>query len=249
MKISIITVSYNSASTIEDSLHSVFSQTCFSDVEYIIIDGGSTDGTLDILEKYREKFTIYISERDNGIYDAMNKGLNLATGDVIGLLNSDDLYTDNKVLEKVANMFSEYPLLDMLYGDLVYVKKMDTNQVVRKWISKPYYPNFFENGNVPPHPTLFHHKRVYQIAGLFDTTYKFAADYEFMLRICKKYDFNKLYLPGLMIKMRLGGATNQSVGNIILGNKEIIKAWKKNNLQVPFQLIPFRLFKRCIQFF
>jgi glycosyltransferase len=249
MKISIITVSYNSVYTIEDAINSVISQTYFPEVEYIIIDGGSTDGTLDILENYKDKFAVYKSEPDDGIYDAMNKGLSFATGDIIGILNSDDLYVNNKALEKVANMFDEHPLLDFLYGDLEYVKKNDVNQVVRRWISEPYYPDFFNNGNVPPHPTMFLHKRVYLQAGIFDTNYKLAADYEYMLRICKKFNFNKLYLPGIMVKMRLGGATNQSVGNIFLGNLEIIKAWKNNSLSLPFQLIPRRLFKRFIQFF
>ena len=189
-KISIITVVYNNSGTIANAIESVLSQN-YTNVEYIIIDGNSNDGTLEIINKYASNISKIVSEKDNGIYDAMNKGLKLATGDVIGILNSDDLYANNSILNEVMTQFNNDPDLDILYGDLVYVKNDNVDKVVRNWISNPYYKNFFENGNVPPHPSLFVKKSVYEKAGLFDLNFKLAADYEFMLRIFKKHNFTK----------------------------------------------------------
>lgn len=249
MTISIITVTYNARLTIEDTIKSVISQTVFDKVNYILIDGGSTDGTLEIVNRYAQHFAVIVSEKDNGIYDAMNKGVALATGDVVGILNADDIYAGNTVLELVLNMFVEEPSLDIIYGDLVYVKKEDITSIRRNWLSGAYYPLFFERGNVPAHPTLFLKKKVYDEAGIFDTEYKLAADYEFMLRVFKKHSFTIAYLNRCMIKMRLGGATNKSFLNIYKGNLEIFKAWKKNDLKVPITLFPLRIIKRLSQFF
>ncbi|MEQ7800898.1 glycosyltransferase family 2 protein [Pedobacter sp. ASV1-7] len=248
MKISIITVVYNNVTTIEEAIKSVLSQNC-SDIEYIIIDGKSNDGTLELIHKYKEKIHKIISEKDNGIYDAMNKGIQCATGDIIGILNSDDLYADDNVLKDVKRYFDEDPKLDILYGDLVYVKSDDIDKVVRNWKSSSYYSNYFERGNVPPHPSLFLKACVYKKAGLFDVKYKLAADYEFMLRIFKKYNFNSKYISRLMVRMRLGGASNKNLNNIIKANKEVLDAWKRNDLKVPTFLLPIKIFKRLTQFF
>ena len=247
MKVSIITVVYNNDKTISQSIQSVLSQT-YEDIEYIIIDGHSSDNTVNVINDYKTSLDYFISEKDDGIYDAMNKGIKAATGDVIGILNSDDLYQDVTVIELVMNQFIQNPTLDILYGDLVYVKSDNVDKVVRSWKSSPYYNNFFENGNVPPHPSLFVKKSVYEEAGYFKLKFKLAADYEFMLRIFKKYNFKSKYLNKLFIKMRLGGATNQNFSNIIDQNKEILLAWKVNNLKPPLLLMPLRIFKRLIQF-
>lgn len=247
MKISIITVVYNNDKTIEDAIKSVLSQS-YTNIEYVIIDGGSKDKTVSIINKYKKHLGYFVSEKDNGLYDAMNKGIRYSTGDVIGILNSDDLYQDANVISDIMNQFMAHPELDLLYGDLVYVKNEDTDKVVRKWNSKNYYSHFFENGNVPPHPSLFVKNKVYKEAGLFDLQYKLAADYELMLRMFKKNDFTSKYINRLVIKMRLGGATNQSFKNIINQNKEILKSWKKNGLKAPFYLMLFRIFKRIAQF-
>ncbi len=247
MKVSIITVVFNNSKTITDAINSVLSQN-YPNIEYIIIDGKSTDGTLDIIISYSDKITKVISEPDNGIYDAMNKGIMYATGDIIGILNSDDIYADEKVILDVANLFISNKSLDIVYGNLVYVKAEDTNHVVRNWISKAYFKKYFEWGNVPPHPTLFLKKSVYNKVGLFNLEFKLAADYEFMLRLFKKFDFESQYSNRLMVKMRLGGATNKNLKNITNGNKEIIKAWVYNNFKPPFLLMPLRLFIRLIQF-
>ena len=190
----------------------------------------------------------FISEKDAGIYDAMNKGVLAATGDVIGILNSDDLYQDVTVIESVMNQFIQNPTLDIVYGDLVYVKSDNVDKVVRNWKSNPYHNNFFDKGNVPPHPSLFVKKRIYEEAGLFNLDFKLAADYEFMLRIFKKHNFKSKYINKVIVKMRLGGATNQSFSNIKKQNIEILKAWRHNQLKVPFLLMPLRIIKRLIQF-
>lgn len=248
MKLSIITVVYNNKRTINDAILSVFEQT-YENIEHIIIDGGSTDGTLEILERERAKFAFLISEPDKGIYDAMNKGVGLATGDVIGILNSDDLYADNKVLQDVMTSFQEDQALFILYGDLVYVKSNEVDKIVRNWVSKSYTKNFFESGEVPPHPTLFVKSLVYKEVGNFDLKYKLAADYEFMLRAFKLHTFKTKYLNRLIVRMRLGGATNKNFKNILDGNKEILNAWKKNGLKPPFLIMPLRVIKRLSQFF
>lgn len=247
MKISIITVVYNNEKTIKEAMQSVLSQT-YTDIEYVIIDGKSKDNTVNLINDYKEKLGYFISEKDNGLYDAMNKGILACTGDVIGILNSDDLYQDSTVIAAVMEQFINDAELDILYADLVYVKKDDTNKVVRKWKTKSYYDSFFENANVPPHPALFVRNKVYENVGLFDLQYKLAADYELMLRMFKKHEFKSKYFNKLVIKMRLGGATNQSFANIVSQNKEVLKAWKNNGLQAPFYLMPLRLFKRLVQF-
>ena len=246
MKISIITVVFNNESTISTAIESVLNQT-YKDIEYIIIDGKSTDNTLEIINRYASSIGRIVSEPDGGIYDAMNKGIALATGEVIGILNSDDVYADNNVLYNIMQEFNE-PTIDVVYGNLVYVKNNDLNQVVRKWQSERYYPKFFEDGHVPPHPSLFIRKKVYAVVGAFNQKMRLAADYEFMLRLFKLHNFKSKYVDRLFVKMRLGGATNGSVKNIIDGNKEILKAWKVNNLKAPFLLMPKRILKRLIQF-
>jgi glycosyltransferase involved in cell wall biosynthesis len=247
MKISIITVVYNNERTIIDAMQSVLSQS-YENIEYVIIDGGSKDNTVSQISQFNDKLGYFVSESDKGLYDAMNKGIQACTGDVIGILNSDDLYQDLEVISDVMKEFNNNPDLDIVYGDLVYVKSEDTSKVVRNWKSKAYYNRFFENANVPPHPSLFVRRKVYQEAGLFDLQYKLAADYEFMLRMFKKHNFKSKYINRLIIKMRLGGATNQSFTNVLNQNKEILKAWKNNGFKIPVYLMPLRIFKRLIQF-
>lgn len=247
MKVSIITVVYNNDRTLKYAIESVLAQT-YPNIEYIIIDGGSTDGTVDLIKSYGKRITSWISERDKGLYDAMNKGIKIATGDIIGILNSDDLYQDNEVITDVVAAFNNSIQPDIVYGNLVYVKADDTTKVVRNWKSSEYYDRYFENGNVPPHPSLFLKAGVYKAAGLFNLNYRLAADYEFMLRVFKKCQCKSVYMNRLMVRMRLGGATNKSIKNIINGNKEILNAWTENAIKRPVTLMPARFFKRLIQF-
>jgi glycosyltransferase involved in cell wall biosynthesis len=248
MKISIITVVYNNERTIRDALESVLLQS-YKNIEYVVIDGNSNDGTVKIINEYYDQLGYFVSESDHGLYDAMNKGIQASTGDVIGILNSDDLYQDLDVIASVMEEFNNDSQLDILYGNLVYVKTVDVGKVVRNWKSKSYYNNFFEEANVPPHPSLFVRKKVYDQVGLFDLDYKIAADYEFMLRIFKKYNFKSKYIDRLIVRMRLGGASNAGLVSVIKQNIEVVNAWKKNKLKRSFYLIPLRFLKKITQYF
>lgn len=229
MKISVITASWNSAATIEDTLRSVTSQD-HPDIEYIIIDGGSTDGTLDIVERYRSRISQVVSGKDGGIYFALNKGISLATGEVIALLHSDDFYADNQVLSRVAACF-EKNTCDSVYGDLQYVDQEDTSKVTRTWISGEYVHGRFLKGWMPPHPAFFLRRSCYEKYGSFNTSFRTAADYELMLRMLHKHRVSTAYLPGVLVKMRTGGASNVTLKARIKANREDRRAWAVNELQ------------------
>lgn len=247
MLFSIITVVYNNHRTVADALESVLGQD-YRPLEYFIIDGESTDGTLEVIKRYEDRLQKIVVEPDEGIYDALNKGLQLAQGEVIGLLNSDDLYIHPHVLTKVAAIFQSQPAIDIVYGDLVYVKAADIYQIVRYWTSKPYHALFFEAGEVPPHPAVFIRKRVYDQIGGFDLHLKFAADYEFLLRAMKRYGFKSYYLSEILVRMRLDGVSNKNWRNIARGNWEIYQAWKMNGFTPPPSFWILRLFKKLLQY-
>lgn len=229
MKFSIITVSYNSSDTIADTVHSVSSQT-HPDTEYLIIDGASRDGTLKILDSLKDKIDILISEADQGIYHAMNKGIKKAGGDIVGILNSDDIYADELVLMDVAKIF-ENQETEAVYADLVYVERSDTDKIKRKWISGKYTHGDFRKGWMPPHPTFFVKKSVYDKYGAFNLDFSSAADYELMLRFIHKHQIKIDYLPRVIIKMRVGGQSNVTLKNRLNANKEDQKAWQVNGLK------------------
>lgn len=248
MKISIITVSLNNQSTIEDTIRSVIGQE-YPHIEHILIDGGSTDGTLDIINRYRSRIAHLVSEQDKGIYDAMNKGIASATGDIIGLINSDDILADASVLQRVSDIFLNNPGIDACYGDLCYVRQNDLTQIVRYWRPGPYKNGLFKKGWVPPHPTLYVRRAIYEKWGGFDISYRIAADFELMLRFMVTHHIKTAYIPHIMVKMRLGGTTNRSLKNILLQNLEIRRALRGHN--VPSSLIGFMLHKgwsRLLQF-
>jgi len=228
-KVTIITVAYNSAKTIEDTLKSVVSQT-YQNVEYIIIDGKSTDDTLEICDKYANKISKIISEKDKGIYDAMNKGIKVATGNIIGILNSDDFYANDQVIEQIVNTFNQQKV-DAVYADLVYVEADDTTKITRTWISKPYQQDAFLKGWMPPHPTFFLKKECYDNYGTYTLKLKSAADYELMLRMIHKHNVKVGYLPEIITKMRVGGVSNSSLKNRLKANKEDKMAWEMNGLK------------------
>jgi glycosyltransferase len=227
MKISIITATYNSKTTLQDALASIASQKEVT-IEYIIIDGGSTDGTLDLI-KNNDTIAKYISEPDKGIYDALNKGIQLATGDIIGFLHSDDLFASNSVVAQIVKEF-ENVVIDGVYGDLEYVDKENTKRVIRHWKSQPFQPKLLKQGWMPAHPTLFLRTEVYEKHGLFNLSYKIAADYDFMLRILKDKTLQFSYLPQVITRMRVGGASNRSLKNIIQKTKEDYKAVTSNGV-------------------
>lgn len=245
-KVSIITVCYNSGNTIEDTLQSVINQS-YPNIEYIVIDGVSTDNTLSIINKYKDKITTIVSEKDNGIYDAINKGIRLATGDIIANLNSDDFYIDNNVIADVVATF-EKDKTDTLYADLYYVDAIDTNKIVRYWKSKQYKEGLFLKGWMPPHPTFFVKKDVYEKYGLFDLQFKSAADYEIMLRFIHRFKASISYLPKVIVKMRVGGVSNASLKNRIKANKEDRKAWEVNGLKPHAFTLIFKPLSKLLQF-
>ena len=219
----------------------------FEDIEHIVIDGGSTDGTLDIINKYQSGIAKLVSERDDGIYDAMNKGIGFATGEVIGILNADDFYPDSGVLEKVAQVF-ENEDIESCYGDLEYVDAVDTGKVIRYWRSGPYHVNKFYSGWMPPHPTFFVRRSVYQKYGLFNLTLGSAADYELMLRFLVKHRITTAYIPEVIVKMRTGGVSNASIKNRISANRMDRKAWSVNGLRpYPWTLF-FKPLRKVHQF-
>jgi glycosyltransferase involved in cell wall biosynthesis len=236
MKISLITVSFNSEETIEETILSVLSQKDV-DIEYIIIDGGSKDATQDIIQKYRSKVDVFLSEKDEGIYDAMNKGIGLASGDVIGILNSDDVFASTSILADVSKAFSN-DSIDALYGDLLYVDRYDLSIIKRTWVSGSYKEGAFKKGWMPPHPTFYVRRSVYEQFGLFNLSLSSAADYEIMLRFIHKHRIKLAYLPVVMVKMRQGGLSNSSLKNRIKANREDKRAWEINGLKPgPFTFI------------
>lgn len=247
MKVSIITVTYNSAKTLTDTINSVLNQdSC--DIEYIIIDGKSNDNTLHIVQSYGSKISKYISEPDKGMYDAMNKGIKLATGDIVGILNSDDIYNHNNTVHKVVETFEETGC-DAVYGDLVYVHQNNLNKVIRKWTSKPYNRSQFKYGWMPPHPTFFVKKEIYEKYGVFNTALKSAADYEIMLRFLYKHRITPQYIPEILVRMRAGGVSNANMSNRIRANKEDRMAWKINELDHHFFTIWLKPIRKIFQFF
>jgi glycosyltransferase len=244
MKVSIITATYNSAATVADTIRSVQQQT-YGNIEHIIVDGASKDTTLDIVRKMHAG--IIVSEKDKGIYDAMNKGIGMATGDIIGILNSDDYYADKHRIEKIVALI-ESTKADALYGDLLYVDANDESIVKRKWIAGKYTVRSFLFGWMPPHPTFFVRKHVYEKYGLFNLNLGSAADYELMLRLLYKHKIKAAYLPEVIVKMRTGGVSNKTLQNRIAANVNDRLAWKVNEIK-PY---PFTLFckplRKLIQF-
>ncbi len=245
MKISIITTSFNSVSTIRDTLESVRNQD-YADVEHIIIDGRSSDDTLRAIADFPHVSRI-LSEKDNGIYDAMNKGLSLASGELIGILNSDDLYVDGTVLSSVAEVFGDKSV-DICYADLQYVQKDDLEKVIRTWKAGAFNSRSFYYGWMPPHPTVFVRRRVYEKVGNFNCNLKTAADYELLLRIFVKNKFNIKYLPKTIVKMRTGGASNASLGNRFRANREDRLAWEENQLKPYFFTLYLKPLRKITQF-
>lgn len=245
MRISLVTATFNSSATVADSLRSVSSQ-MYGNIEQIVVDGGSSDITLKLVSEKGERVAKAISEPDNGIYDAMNKGIKCSTGDIVGTLNADDVYADNQVLSRVAAAFAD-PTVDICYGDLVYVSHGDLSKVLRVWRSSDYSPGLFLRGWVPPHPTFFVRRSVYEKYGGFDLAFPLAADFELMLRFLHCLGLKSVYIPHTLVKMRLGGATNKNLKNIFNQNVEIYRAGRKNNVPLGIRYFTGKLYDRVKQ--
>ena len=228
MKISIVTAVFNRADTIADAVKSVQAQT-HELVEHVIQDGGSTDGTLDIIEAHETANTHLVSEPDRGIYDAINKGISRASGEVVGLMHSDDFFAHENVLKRIAELFQDVQI-DGVYGDLDYVSARSINKVIRHWRSGPYDRTQLKHGWMPPHPTLYLRREVFEEWGLYDPNFRIAADYDAMLRYLWTGQIKLAYLPEVLVKMRVGGESNRSLKHIVKKSREDYLALRRNGV-------------------
>jgi len=247
MKISIITVVLNNKDYVENCIKSVLAQT-YKDIEHIIIDGGSTDGTVDVIRKYNGKISQFISELDKGIYYAMNKGIKLATGDIIGMLNSDDFYADEDIISTVVNEFSEKSV-DSVFADLVFIKRNDPDRIVRYYQSSHFTPRKFLYGWMPAHTTFFVKNSIYHQYGLFNTDYRLASDYELLLRLLGKHRISYSYIPKVFIKMRTGGESTKSFKSNLIHNREIIRACAENGFKTNIFKVYSKYFLKGLELF
>jgi glycosyltransferase involved in cell wall biosynthesis len=245
-KISVITVSFNSRETIADTIESVAAQT-HPRIEHIVVDGASTDGTVEVLDRFRDRLSKVVSEPDEGIYAAMNKGIAMATGDIVGTLNSDDVYVDENVLGMVAEVFRD-DAIDVCYGDIIYMDKGDLNRIVRQWKSETYRSGLFEQGWMPPHPAFFIRRRGLERVGPFEANYRFAADFDFMLRALHVQQLRSRYLPQELVKMRVGGETNSTVINVLKGNIEAYRSCRKHGLDISPLFIARKILRKVPQY-
>jgi glycosyltransferase involved in cell wall biosynthesis len=245
MKVSLLTVSFNSASTIADSIKSVRSQD-YNDIEYIIVDGNSNDGTQDIINSNKTKINKWISEPDAGIYDAMNKAVKMATGEVVGILNSDDFYADNTIISQVISAFED-PSINAVFGDLVFVDPNNLSKVVRTYSSSRWNPRKFAWGFMPAHPTFFVRRKYYEQFGLFKTDYKISADYELLIRFLYVHKLKYRYLPLKMVIMRKGGVSSRNLRSNIILNNEIIRGCRENGIYTNVLMVYSKYFRKLFE--
>lgn len=247
MKVSIITANYNNEHTLQMCLESVSQQT-YADIEHIVIDGASTDGSMKLIESHSNAADIkYFSSKDNGIYDALNKGIAKATGDIIGILHSDDVFAHSEVIENIVSQF-ESKDCDGVYGDLHYFKGNSPLNIIRNWVSKPFKNHLLKQGWMPPHPTLYLKSKVYHTNGFYKSNYKIAADYDFMINLFSQSQLKFSYVPEVFVKMRTGGISNSSLKNIITKSMEDYKILKENNFKNPLYTLTLKNLSKVKQF-
>jgi glycosyltransferase involved in cell wall biosynthesis len=245
MKVSIITVVYNGETTIRDTIESLLAQD-YPYIEYIIIDGASTDSTVDIIRSYDNKITKFISEPDQGIFDAMNKGIKLASGDVVGILNADDFYPDRDVISTVVK-YLEGNRVDSVFGDLVYVRADDLQTIVRYYSSAKFHPQQFASGWMPAHPTFFVKRSAYERYGLFKTDYEIASDYELLTRFLARHQLSYVYIPKVMVKMRTGGVSTLNLRSNWVLNREIVRGCAENGINTNMVKVLSKYFTKVFQ--
>lgn len=245
MLISIITIVYNGATTIRSTLESVVNQN-HSQIEHIIVDGGSTDETLAIVQEFPH-ISKLISEPDRGVYDAMNKGLSVATGDIIGILNADDLFATDNILAQIATFFKQDKTLDCLYGNIEFFNGTDIEKISRYWRSTPYYPTFFEDGEVPPHPSLYVRRQVYEKIGGYWPYFKISGDNEFMFRLLKVHNYKSYFFDTTIVKMRLGGISTRGAKSYLISTMELMSVWRINGYSYPKRLLLLRPYRKIKQ--
>jgi len=248
MKISIITVTYNSASTFRDTIESVLNQS-YSDIEYIVVDGLSKDNTVDIIKEYEPKFNgrvHWISEKDKGMYDAMNKGIRMATGDVVGIINSDDFYHRIYVIAEIAKAFED-DNVQATFADVRFVNPANLDKTVRYYSSKNFSPSRFRFGFMPAHPSFFTYKKNFETFGYYQTDYKIAADYELLMRFLYTHQLKYKYLPLDVMKMRTGGMSTASWKSNVILNKEIVRACKENGIYTNLFILSLKYFVKVFE--
>jgi glycosyltransferase involved in cell wall biosynthesis len=245
--VSIITVSYNSSRTISDTINSVLNQT-YQNIQYIVIDGSSTDGTIEIIKSFSNRISKFVSEPDKGIYDAINKGIKLATGDIIGILNSDDFFYDDFVVEKIVNAFIESDT-DTVIGDVQFVDPKKTSRVVRYYSSKKFNPLKFKYGFMPAHPSFYAKRGLFEKLGYYKTDYKIAADYELLIRFLYINKIKYRYLEMPFVSMRTGGVSNNSLSSNWLLNKEIVRACRENDIYTNYLFVYSKYFLKLSELF
>lgn len=249
MRISIITVSYNSAATIRDTLESVLAQT-YKDIEYLVVDGDSTDGTLEIIKEFEPKFKgrmHWISEPDNGLYDAMNNGIRMATGDIVGIINSDDFYIHPDVIEKVADTFQFQNSLEAVFGDVRFARGNNIDKTIRYYSAKKFTPKRFRFGFMPPHPTFFTKKDNFEKYGYYHTNFTIASDYELLIRFLYTHQLKYQYIPLDMMKMRIGGKSTVSIKSNWILNEEIVRACRENGIYTNMFILSLKYFVKFFE--
>jgi glycosyltransferase involved in cell wall biosynthesis len=248
VKISIITVVYNRAATLGQSIHSVLSQD-YGDIEYVVVDGGSTDGTLDIINKHIDSIHQFISEKDEGMYDALNKGIRLATGDIIGILHADDWFASRNIISKIATEFTNDKMLDAVYGDIAFIKANDPMKVIRYYSSSVFKPSLLTWGFIPAHPTFFCKKKCFEKYGFYKTDFDIAADYELLLRFFKVHEIKTKYLRERFTNMNMGGKSTKGINSTLKINREILKACRQNNIRTNYFKLYSRYFFKVKEYF
>lgn len=249
MKISLITVTYNSAKTVTDTINSVLMQK-YKNYEYIIVDGGSQDNTIDIIKNFESKFNgkmRWISERDKGIYDAMNKGIRMSTGDIVGIINSDDFYYRDDIFQIINDSFNKNPEAQAIYGDVRFVRPENLNHTIRYYSSKRFKPYKFRLGFMPAHPSFFTYKENFEKYGYYKYDYYIAADFELLTRFLYSNNLKTKYIPVDFLKMRTGGRSTNGLKATYILNKEIVRACKENGIWTCMPLLFMKYFIKVFE--
>jgi glycosyltransferase involved in cell wall biosynthesis len=241
MKISIITVVYNRERTIERAIQSALNQS-YKNIEYIIVDGASKDGTMEVVNKYKDRIAVVVSEKDRGMYDALNKGIQLATGDVIGILHADDEFAESTIVEKIAAYMQQHPQTDAVYGDIGFVKEDMPDKIVRYYSSAIFNTNLFKWGFMPAHPSFFCYKKFFEYYGGYRTDMDIAADFDLLVRFLRRYNLNAAYLPMMMVKMNMGGKSTSGIKSTIRINRELKKILTEHKMPSSYLRLYARYF-------
>lgn len=247
LKISIITVVFNRVKTVERAIQSVLNQS-YNDIEYIVVDGASTDGTVDVIEKYKDRIHTIVSEKDKGMYDALNKGIKLATGDIVGILHADDEFADETIIQQVADVFLQNKHTDCVYGDVGFVKEEDPQKIVRYYSSAIFHPKLFKYGFMPAHPTFFCYKKFFDLYGFYRTDLEIAADFDLLLRYLKKFTLQSVYIPQMLVRMNMGGKSTKGLSSTIRINKEIKQILKEHKMPSGYLRLYSRYFIKVQEF-